>query len=346
MADDSSEAARTLSKRGASKGGRARANVLSAEERSEIARTAVRARWAKEGKKSKSPVKKTQAMVTAAGDEAETPYSMFRGNLVIGDAEFECHVLNDGRRLLTQGEVVRVLTGGVDSSNLRRYLAANPLWDDSAEDRSIQFKVPGNPQIATGYEATLLVEICDTYLKARDQKLLRPNQQKLAKMAEIVMRSCAKVGIEALVDEATGYQQVRAKRALQIKLQAFIADEMQDWARMFPDDFWYELARLEGIRYSPRNRPLRWGKYIMMFVYDAVDPDVGKQLRAINPDPHFKKNHHQWLREHGREKVNNQIQQVIAVMKLCTDMEDFKRKFATVFKKTPLQLSFDDVSWD
>jgi hypothetical protein len=27
---------------------------------------------------------------------------------------------------------------------------------------------------------------------------------------------------------------------------------------MFPDDFWYELARLEGVRYSPRNRPLRW----------------------------------------------------------------------------------------
>ena len=64
--------------------------------------------------------------------------------------------------------------------------------------------------------------------------LLKANQERLARMAEIIVRSCAKVGIEALVDEATGYQQVREKRALQIKLQAFIAEEMQEWVKTFP----------------------------------------------------------------------------------------------------------------
>src|ERR1700734_4045517 len=99
------------------------------------------------------------------------------------------------------------------------------------------------------------------------------------------MRSCAKVGIIALIDEATGFQQYRAKRDLQLKLQAFIADDLQEWARMFKDEFWLELARLENIHYSPRSRPLRWGKYIMMFVYDAIDKDVGKALREKNPNP-------------------------------------------------------------
>jgi hypothetical protein len=65
-------------------------------------------------------------------------------------------------------------------------------------------------------------------------------------------RACAKIGIIALADEATGFQQFRQKQALQLKLQAFIAEDLQEWARMFPDDFWYELARLEGVRYSPR----------------------------------------------------------------------------------------------
>jgi hypothetical protein len=51
---------------------------------------------------------------------------------------------------------------------------------------------------------------------------------------------------------------MRAKHDLQIKFQAFIADEMQDWARLFSEEFWLALARLEGIRYSPRSRPLRW----------------------------------------------------------------------------------------
>ncbi len=174
---------------------------------------------------------------------------------------------------------------------------------------------------------------------------MRDSQKKLAKQAFAILRACAKVGIIALIDEATGYQQYRAKNALQLKIQAFIADEIQEWARMFPGEFWLELARLESVRYSPRNRPLRWGRYVMMFVYDAVDPDVGKALRERNPDPHFMQNHHQWLKVHGKQKVNDQIQRVIAVMKLCHDMDDFKRKFAHVFKKTPLQMTFADIDW-
>ena len=47
MDDIASDAARELSKLGAAKGGQARANALSPEQRSAIARQAVAARWAK-----------------------------------------------------------------------------------------------------------------------------------------------------------------------------------------------------------------------------------------------------------------------------------------------------------
>ena len=90
---------------------------------------------------------------------------MFKGTLTIGDIEFECHVLSDGRRVLTQREMVRVISGGRDSSNLSRYLERNPIYGpDKIEGRVIQFSLPGNPLVAHGYEATLLVEICDSYL--------------------------------------------------------------------------------------------------------------------------------------------------------------------------------------
>jgi hypothetical protein len=322
----------------ARKGGQARAKRLSPAERSEIARQAVRARWAKNPK--------AVEVVGGTGDTPDLPHSLFRGPLQIGDVQIECHVLSDLRRVLTQAEVVKVLTGGTESGNLGRYLRRLPGYDAGVlSGRMIQFRVPGNPQVANGYEAELLIEICDLYLSARDDGLLRqPSQKRLAAMAEIIMRACAKVGIVALVDEATGYQKVREKQALQLKLQAYIAEEMGEWALMFPTEFWVELARLEGIKYSPQHRPIRWGKYVMAFVYDAVDPDVGKELRRINPDPKFKRNHHQWLQQLGRERVNNQIQQVIAVMRLCTDMEDFKVKFAKVFNKGPLQMQlWEDV---
>lgn len=325
-----SDAARQLSKLGAKKGGNARANTLTAEERRAIARNAAAARWG--NKVTADIVPPDDPSVLAADDEP--PYSMFHGDLTMGDVTFEVHVLNDTRRVLTQGEVVRVLTGGVDSSNLPRYLRALPTAPDGLfEGRTIQFRIPGNPQIATGYEATLLLEICELYLQAKDIKgALKPNQMNLAKKAEIIIRACAKVGIIALIDEATGYQEVRRQRALQLKLQAFIAEDMQEWAKTFPDDFWFQLARLENTRYSPRHRPIRWGKYVMAFVYDAIDKDVGQKLRELNPNPRHRQNHHQWLQQYGKDAVRDQLQQVIAVMKACDDMEEFKRKFARVFK--------------
>jgi hypothetical protein len=336
------EAARQLSKLGAAKGGRARANVLSETERKEIGRKAIRARWIKAGKlkeivgpEDSQPVSEPASVKT----EPDLPYSLLRGPLKIGSLELECHVLSDHRRVLTQREVVKAVSGGRESGNLQRYLDRNPLTRSDFESGPvIQFQIPGSPTVASGYEATLLVEICDKYLQAREQGLLKKSQLRLAAQAEIIMRACAKVGIIALIDEATGFQKLRAERALQIKLQAFIAEDLQEWALMFPEKFWLELARLEGIRYSPRSRPLRWGKYVMMFVYDAIDKDVGKELRKKNPNPHFLKNHHQWLLKFGRDQVHDQIERVHTIMKLCDDMESFKHKFAKVFHKDRDQL--------
>lgn len=336
--------ARKLSKLGAAKGGRARASVLTPEERKEIAQNAVRARWAKQGKL-KSQEYKPAPRALQAGPVNDTPYSMFRGTLEFGNVSIECHVLNDGKRVFTQREIVRVFSGR-SSGDLGSYLKAIPLpTEELAKKGTVTFKIPGIPTLAIGREATELIEISEMYLEAQDQGLLVPSQDKFAVVADVIIRASAKVGIIALVDEATGYQEVRAKNALRLKLQAFIAEDMQEWARMFPQEFWMELARLEGVRYTPRSRPLRWGKYIMMFVYDAIDKDVAKELRKINPNPHYGKNHHQWLKEFGRDKLIGQIQSVITIMKLCDDMEEFKKKFARVFQDAPLQTSFDDVDW-
>src|SRR6202050_4555536 len=306
--DLTSERARELSALGASRGGRARASVLTAEQRSAIAREAVRARWIKAGK-----LKDVIAEVVPVAEAKNTneqsttkevttlPFSMFRGKVQIGPLALDCHVLNDGRRVFTQGEMVRAITGGTESSNLARYLRANPLVEEDFSGGPIRFQIPGNPQVAIGSEATLLIEICERYLDARSQGLLKSNQKNLAKFAEIIVRACAKTGIIALIDKAPAYQKVRARNALQIKLQAFIADELQEWAVMFPEEFWIELARLEGIHYSPRNRPLRWGKYVMAFVYDTIDKDMGQALRVVNHDQHFKQNDHQLLTYFGSQ---------------------------------------------
>jgi P63C domain len=329
----------------AAQGGKARASVLTPEERKKIARTAALARWGeKEDDKQASHSPDQPSKSSEKKEESSVlPIALFRGKLSIGDAQFSVYVLDNGKRVMAQREVVRVLTGHT-KGDLGRYLESQsirPYIDSEKIGRqTIHFKIPATQYKGIGYEATLLLDICDAYLRAREAGALAQNQQEIAKQAEIITRACAKVGIIALIDEATGYEAFKKKRDLQLKLQAFIADDMQEWARMFPHEFWFELARLEGIHYSPRNRPLRWGRYVMAFVYDAIDKDVGNKLREVNPDPHYRQNHHQWLRDFGRDKVHDQLQRVITVMKLCDDMTDFRKKFARVFRKTPLQAEF------
>lgn len=346
--------ARALSKLGASKGGKARSSVLTPEQRKEIARNAVRTRWAKAkgisvdevGQVSDSPEQDSKHKSDLVTTTPTLPLSLFQGTLNIGDVSLSCHVLDNGKRVIAQREVVRALTGVV-SGNLPRYLSTMRLskYIDLGHiiEQTVNFAIPGTQYEAIGYEATLLIEICDAYLRAREDGALTKQYDNLAKRAEIIVRSCAKVGIIALIDEATGYQEVREKHALQLKLQAFIADELQDWALMFPPEFWFELARLENIHYSPRSRPLRWGKYVMAFVYAAVDKDIAKELKNRIPNPQHGQNLHQLLKKYGRERMTAQLNQVLGVMKTCRDMDDFKRKFAWVFKKSPLQLSFFDL---
>src|SRR5258705_5699263 len=126
---DASEAGRNLSKLGATKGGRARANVLTPEERHRIAKQAAQARWAKAGKAillndedATGPIVLGRRRERTT-PESDMPFSLFRGTLDFGQTTIECHVLNDHRRVLTQTEVVRVLTGGTVSGNLLRYLS-------------------------------------------------------------------------------------------------------------------------------------------------------------------------------------------------------------------------------
>ena len=289
MTEESSKAARELARLGAAKGGRARASVLTPEERREIARTASRARWQKAGKETEQPelVGSGEPTLTPANDRPETPSAISSGTLALGAATIEVHVLNDGRRVIAQDELARVLHGTQAAPtriarDLERVSGRDPT---RSEERRIEFRLPNLPSAVSGYEAELLIEICNSYLQARGEGTLKKRQRAQAATAETIVRACATVGITALVDQATGYQRVRADHALQNELRAFIAQELQSWARVFPEEFWRELARLEGTRYTPRRRPLRWGDYALRFVFAATYPGLGTKLRELDANP-------------------------------------------------------------
>ena len=95
----------------------------------------------------------------------------------------------------------------------------------------------------------------------------------------------ARVGIIALVDEATGYQRDRAKDSLARTLEACIAKELQPYLPTFPADFYQEMFRLRGMDYpnDTVQRPRSFGVLTKDIVYDRLAPGVLEELKKVNP---------------------------------------------------------------
>lgn len=91
--------------------------------------------------------------------------------------------------------------------------------------------------IINGIRSSDVIDICNTYLKARQLGILAPNQSKLAEQSEIFISASAKSGIDAVIDEVTGYQYFRKADELQSKLDTYIQDGYREWTRTFPKEF-------------------------------------------------------------------------------------------------------------
>ncbi len=108
-------------------------------------------------------------------------------------------------------------------------------------------------QKAYGYDAVILPLVCEVYLKARRDKKLRSQQSHIAEQCEILQSGFARVGIIALIDEATGYQYDRPRRDLEEYLKTYLSESLRRWVRTFPADYFKHLCRLRRGRTAHRH---------------------------------------------------------------------------------------------
>lgn len=305
-------------------GALARANALTPEQKSEIARKAASARWNK--------------------DVPEAIYGSPEKPLSIGGHDVQAYVLDDETRVLTQASFLQAL-GRHRKANVRNEggeertpailqgKAIKPFISQELLEKSrpIQFRLESGG-LASGYRAEILPMVCEVYLKARDAGALPFNQKHVAVQAEILIRALAHVGIIALVDEATGYQDYRARTALNEILEQFIAEELRKWAKTFPDEFYRQMFRLRGWEFkarSIRQRPSVVGRYTNNIVYERLAPGILDELRRKNPrlpSGHRKHKHFQWLTEDvGDPRLREHLASVITLMKASSKWDQFMR---------------------
>jgi hypothetical protein len=247
-----------------------------------------------------------------------------RRPLVIGDLRIECAVLADGTRLISErafSKAIKLIRGGAE---YRRRKAAGeghlpifltpaslrPFVDDDLRvaAQTIDYIPKSTGRAAKGIKANVIPAVCNAWLKARDARALKKRQLVTAFAADIIMRGIATVGIIALVDEATGYEDVRPKNALAKILEEFVAKELRQWVSTFPTSFFRELCRLRSVPFREDMRlPRYFGHLVNDLIYSRLAPGVLDELKRKNPSQENgrrKDNHTQWLtKEIGHPKL-------------------------------------------
>ncbi len=271
------------------------------------------------------------------------PDAKWMGYLQIGDAELPVYVLSDGRRVMSRTGATGVLTKNKGGGNLESYLGVEALKKYMPLNADIiEFSIQGvvNKNVK-GFEAETFLEICRGYVNAlADGALKTERQVEIATSCSVFLAACAKVGLIALIDEATGYQYARADDALQIKLRAFLEKEMRPWEKTFPDDLWREFARLTNWKGSVTQRPKYWGKLVMELVYEYLDEDVAEWLKNNAPSPQGNLSYHRWLTsQYGLRKLMEHIWMLIGMARSCQTMRELRDRMAMQFGREPFLLN-------
>jgi hypothetical protein len=322
---------------------------LSPEQRKDLARSGAAERWRK--------ARETRMQASDALDPDEVipsgplPDAKYKGALNLVGIEIPCYVLDNGQSVIGRTSATEMLTGIKGGGGLEKYLgveALKPFIDIGLVlEKMVPFRlaeVQGLERHVKGLPADLLIDICRGFVDAlqasndpTNETKLTPRQAEMAIKASMFLASCAKVGLDALIDEATGHQYDRAQDALQVKLKAYLSDELRKWEKTFPDDLWLEFGRLTNWKGSVTQRPKYWGYLVTELVYDYLDRDVAQWLQENHPQPRDEK-WHQWLTKHyGVQKLLQHIYILIGVSRTCYSMPELKRKMAEMHNRIPVQ---------
>ncbi|MFC4670752.1 P63C domain-containing protein [Seohaeicola nanhaiensis] len=304
--------------------------------------------------------KATKAVLETNSANEPSNEATHRGTLRIGSVSIPCAVLRDGTRVLSENGIANALGGRSGAAKRMKtaaaeagahipvFLAAKSLSSYVTSElasgplKPISY-ISGDTEVI-GYQAEALPEICNIWLQARQDGVLNEQQNDRAQAAEIVMRGLANLGVIALIDEATGYQDTRDRDALQAILDKYLQKEFAAWAKRFPDAFYREIFRLRGWSWNAMSvaRPGVVGRYTNDIVYERLAPGILEELQRLNPtqdEGGRARKHHQFLTDDiGHPALAQHLHAVIGLMRASATWEQFRSLLDRAFPKKGAQL--------
>lgn len=302
----------------------ARRDKLSPERRSEIARNAALTRHGK-----------------------GLPKAIAEGTLVIGNLRIACAVLEDETRVLTQegfltaiGRAGKAKGGegaGVDgkpaflrAKNLEPFIS-NDLLASTTPLEFVPLRGPGYQGRAFGYRARMLPDVCWVYQDAMVAGKLLPSQAHIGAACRDFLRALTNHAIDDLVDLATGFEDMRKRRAINKIIDQYVEKEARPWVKMFDLSFYRHIYRLNGWDFDPENtaRPGVVGTWTND-IYERLAPGVREALHARVRRNHKGKPTQKLTQlltpEEGKPALERLLEGVILLMRMSTTWAEFRHK--------------------
>lgn len=267
-----------------------------------------------------------------------------QGTLNIMGKDLPCVVLEDGRRIITQGSIFKAfdrpkrgsrskmedgtsIPGFLDSKNLKPYI------NSSVTEVITPIEYLGlNGSQCSGYRAEIIPTVCEMYLNAQRDGSLTTNQIKIAVISDLLIRSLATVGIIGLIDEATGYQEIRPRDALEAYLNKVLTKELATWCKRFPDEYYENIYKIKNWpEFSiSKNKYSCVGHYTNDIIYSRLGQDVLDELKTRTPDT-SKTKMHQWLSvDTGHPLLSQHMHAIIGLQRIAIANEFGWKRFVNM----------------
>lgn len=275
----------------------------------------------------------------------DIPKATHNGVWNINDSvKIKCYVMDNKERVLSlRGAATSMGLSGGGSLALVRNLNSQwiaPFLSDSLRDWLSKANRNELPQYLTKtggkftpFKASDFVDLCKAYVDAKHAGVLKLKSQiAVADRLYAIMAAFAKVGLDAIIDEVTGYQYERERDELQKLLSLYISEELMPWTKRFPDEFYKQMFRLKGWTYNGTNRPRYVGKLTNQYIYEQLPDGVLEELKQKTPKS--KKLHQSLTDEVGIPHLDKQLQKTIGLMQAADSWDEFDLLFKKAMNRT------------
>jgi hypothetical protein len=278
--------------------------------------------------------------------KAEMPKAIVTGTLAHIGINADCYVLSNGARVLSQRGIMRALTagdgapGGKDFGRMMARLQKNIRGLSVPPGVEILFSLPTGGT-AVGRDATWFVDLLKGYKAALRAGSLTKQQEPLGRRADEMLDALAGVALVALIDEATGYEEMRQHGALASLFERLLLERAATWERFWTTDLVRSLCRTYSLHQRGNVVPEAFAGVCSWIYRVILGDELYDEIRRRNPPGHDRDMHHSYFNPALRHLAMQDRAIILAFSDQSRNKHEFKRKMLAHYRKKPYQLGFE-----